>query len=173
VDWVQWLGLAGGLAALATFVWGRRDASRSDAAAVYVVVTTFQPAPLPPGEAVFTRYQIVNDGDLPVLIVAVEAWDWGRRRITWRLRREEHWMTGRRIIERVYNTVTPHTSTDEDQVPGLAGIGPPGVNPPILLRFCDGHGRRWVRWPDGKLARDAPSLSRVEAVWRRRRARVK
>jgi hypothetical protein len=157
VDWVQWLGLGGVLVAVAAFVAGRRDASRVEASTVYVMVTLWQPAPVPPDRPLITHYQIFNKGSRPALAVRVSAWDWGRRRLTWRFRPYEDWMTGRRMVGRVINTLTPDSSTDELDLPAPERAGPVGEPPPIMLMFRDGSGREWVRWPDGKLTRITPS----------------
>lgn len=169
---MQWLGLGGAGAAVATFVWSRVDASRADASAVYVIVTAFQHGPVPPDTALFTRYQIVNDGSRPAWSAGVDAWNWGRRRITWRFRTHKHWMTNDWIAPGgTYPTITPKGRTDEIDLMGLDDWGPAGETPPITLRFRDGQGRQWVRWPDGKLTRLSPSWFQVEQFWQRRRTR--
>jgi hypothetical protein len=165
MDWVQWLGLGGALAAVATFWSNRRDAARSDAASVYVQVTLFQSAPAPEDSWVFTRFQIVNDSRFPASSVGVDAWDWGRRRFMWRFLLHRGWWTGHRITGAVYPTITPSHATAEHDFPGPEKSGPAGEVPPIMLRFRDGHGREWVRWPDGKLTRLAPSLFQVQRAW--------
>jgi hypothetical protein len=171
MGWVQWLALAGGLAAAVAFVAGRRDIARSAAAGVYVEVTLFQLGATPSDTPLFTRYKIVNDGRLPALAVSVSAWGWGRRRFWWGIRRQRNWMTGHRIIGHVYHSVIPNSSTEEDDLPGLLDEGPPAERPPVMLVFRDGFGRRWVRWPDGKLTRLAPSVFQLERMWARRRRR--
>jgi len=148
--------LCGGLAAAAAFIAGRLDRARSEAAGLYVMVTSSLSGPT--DEPVFTRFQIFNKSALPAMSVGVEAWDWGRRRVFWRVRRHRNWMTGRFIVGRVYNTIAPESETEEELLPGLHGWGPPGEAPPVLLVFRDGLGRQWVRWPDGKLTRLVPSL---------------
>jgi hypothetical protein len=174
VDLVQWLGLGGAAAAVATFVWSRVDASRAEASAVYVMVTLFQHGPVPPDTAMFTRYEIINDGSQPALSVGVDAWDWGRRRITWRFRRHKHWMTSDWVATGgVYPTITPKTRIEADDLPGLDDWGPAGERPPIMLRFRDGQGRQWVRWPDGKLTRLTPCWFQVEQFWQHRKTRSK
>jgi len=168
MDWVQWLALAGGLTAVAAFVQERRDRIRADAADVYVVVTEYRCASPEDEERSFTRFQVFNRAARPIFRVGVAAWDWGRRRITWRLRRHENWMTGRRIVGRVFSTIAPSTETSEAKLPGLLPDGDPGESPPIMLVFRDGHGRRWVRWPDGRLMKAYPSLLYFEELrWRR------
>jgi hypothetical protein len=166
IDWVQWLALAGGLSAVAAFMANRRDAARSDAAGVYVQVTLFQGAPAPGGSATFTRYKIVNNGQLPASSVGIQALDWGRRRLLWRLRRRKNWWTGDWLAGgAVYPIISPNSETDENELAGPAKWGPTGETHPLMLKFRDGQGREWVRWPDGKLTRLAPSLHQLERVW--------
>jgi hypothetical protein len=165
VDWVQWLALAGGLAAVLTFSANRRDAARTDAAKIFVIVTLDQTAPPPEGQATFTEYQIVNKSDTPAASVAITAWDWGRRRVTWRLRGFGDWWTGKVIAGGVIPTMTPG-GTSEGRFPGCEKPGPPGERHPLMLRFRDGLGREWVRWPDGKLTSLSPSVFQLVRLWR-------
>jgi hypothetical protein len=148
-------------------VWSRFDAARAEAAAVYVMVTRWQPAPAPPDRPLLTWYRIFNKGSRPALAVRVAAWDWGRRRLTWRFRRYGNWMTGPRIMGHVINVLTPDSSTCENTFPAPERPGPVEDPPPIMLMFRDGSGREWVRWPDGKLTRIKPSWFQVER-WRGR-----
>lgn len=157
MDWVQWLTLAGGLTAVVTFVTSRRDATRSEAAGLYAVVTGYQAAPAPADRPVHTRYKVVNDGQQPALAVGISAWGWGRRRWTWRVRPHADWMTGTRIVGTVYPSISPRSETPEDEFPGVDVVGPAEERPPLMLIYRDGHGRRWVRWPDAKLTRLSPS----------------
>jgi hypothetical protein len=170
-EWLSWarvggtLALAGGLAAAATFVASRLDQARAEAARLYVKVPMHLAGPAGPGESAFTRYVIVNDGALPASTVGVSAWSWGRRRTLWRFRRRAKWMTGPRVEGgAVFPTIFPGESTDVHDLPGLWEWGPAGALPPIMLVFRDGLGRRWVRWPDGKLTRFAPCWAQVE-IW--------
>jgi hypothetical protein len=171
VDWVQWLALVGGLVAAAAFVVGRRDVSRADAARVYAIVSKYRYGL--GKEPIFTTFKVVNDSAAPALQVGVSAWDWGRRRRAWRLRRHEQWMTGRRIHGNVFSTIEPNSSTKEHDLPGLTSYaGQGGESPPIMLVFRDGQGRRWVRWPDGKLTTLYPSVYYFQdRRWRRQRER--
>lgn len=105
-----------------------------------------------------TEFEIVNNSRLPVFDVGVSAWQWGRRRLTWRIRRYDRWMTRDLLVSRVYPMIRPTSRTDADDLPGLPTPGPPGVPPPVMLVFTDGHGRRWVRWHDGRLTKLYPSL---------------
>jgi len=168
VDWVQWLALGGGLAAVGTFWANRRDASRSLAACIYYVVIVQQQAPPPPGEATITRYKVVNESNGLATSVAISAWGWGRRRVTWRLRRQVGWWTGDRIIANVLHTVTPGGCSEEGEFPGPPMPGPPEERHPLILQFRDGLGREWVRWPHGKLTRMGPSWYQIERAISRR-----
>jgi hypothetical protein len=168
MDWVGWLALVGGFVALVTFSMGRRDLARADAACVYVLVTKFRAGTPTEKHPIFTTYQIFNPSRLPLLGVSPSAWTWGRRRVTWRFRRYERWMTGQRLVGRAYATIAPNGSTHEHDLPGLETVGGAGATPPVMLIFRDGHGRRWVRWPDGKLCRLYPSRYFLdERRWRR------
>jgi hypothetical protein len=175
-EWLSWsrvggaLALAGGLAAVAAFVANRLDQARAMAASLYVQVPLHLAGPAPTPQRAFTKYQIVNGGALPASTVGVSAWDWGeRRRITWRFRRHDNWMTGGRMGGHVFPTIFPNSSTEVHDLPGLWEWGPPGELPPIMLTYRDGLGRRWIRWPDGKLTRLAPCWSQAVDGWARHR----
>jgi hypothetical protein len=174
MDWVQWLALVGGLVAAVVaavaFVLGRRDVARTLAASVYVIIPKFRYGRDPTVPA-FTTYRVVNDGPAPALQVGVSAWEWGRRRSTWRFRRHEHWMMSRRIEPgAVFSTIEPASSTKEHDLQGVTSYAWGGENPPVMLVFRDGQGRRWVRWPDGKLTKLYPSAYYFqERRWRLQR----
>jgi hypothetical protein len=54
-----------------------------------------------------------------------------------------------------------HSETDLHNL-GKLGNRPPDTEParpPVLIRFVDCNGRRWVRWPDGKLDALWPSIA--------------
>ena len=58
--------------------------------------------------------------------------------------------------------VTPDTETDPFDMEPVPTINPSlarriETTPPLMIRFRDGNGRLWVRWPDGKLTRERPS----------------
>jgi hypothetical protein len=140
------------------------------AASLYVKVPLHLAGPAAPPDVAFTKYQIVNDGALPASSVGVSAWTWGRRRITWRFRRRDSWMTGSRLEGgAVFPTIVPRSRTEVHDLPGLWEWGPPGDPPPIMLTFRDGLGRRWIRWPDGKLTRLTPCWSQAVDAWARHR----
>jgi hypothetical protein len=168
MDWVQWLALSGGLEAVASFVTDRLERARSDAAAVYVIVTRYDRRN-PEG----AKFRVYNDGPLPALSVGVmgwHAWHWEvRRRGTWRLRGMGSWMTGQVATVTVFPTIGPRSSTEEADLPQLDLAFGTGDPPPVMLVFRDGRGRRWVRWPDGRLSRTAPSNPTVSwRCWRLR-----
>lgn len=172
IDWVQWLALSGGAVAVATYVEDRRQRARADAASVYVEVPEFLPVQPPRGG--HTRFVIVNDGPLPILRVSVSGWGWdARRRLTWRVRPVGSWMTGGpRLPGGVFPQVMARSRTDEHDLPPLVmdKDADPGVRPPVMLVFRDGHGRSWVRWPDGRLSRAGWSWYHLRG-WRRARQR--
>lgn len=117
-----------------------------------MIVTSFLPVTDDAGG--HTTYQLVNDGKLPALAVEVHGWTWGaRRRLTWRLRPVTAWMTGRRIPGGVFPQLEAQSRTDDQDIHPLhiEGSSRAGERPPIMLVFRDGHGRLWVRWPDGRL----------------------
>lgn len=161
-DVLQVVAVFGGLTAVATFVAARLDTGRAQAAGIYVLVTGYRygaPSEDEPGN--FTNYQIVNDSELPALDVGLSAWQFGERRRLWRFHSHNDWMTSERITGRLFPTVLPRSRTDEDDIwpPDMPDRQPPGssLRPPLVLTFRDGRGRRWVRWPDGKLSRRWPS----------------
>jgi hypothetical protein len=171
MDWVQLLALTGGLVAALAFVAGRLDLARSDAAAVYVIT---KPVPIESNEQEYRpgKYEVHNDGPLPILSVFVFVWEGeSRRRRTWRLRPPEAWMTGRSTVDGFgYPIVAPRSSTEEaDLLGGMADPYWTGDPPQVMLIFLDGRGRYWVRWPDGRLSRlRPPPVVRVFSPWWRR-----
>jgi hypothetical protein len=174
MDWVQWLALTGGLAAALTFVANRWDHARSDSAAVYAVVTHYLER-----DPIESTYEVHNDGPLPILWVYVYVWDGdASRRITWRLRLPDSWMTDHGAQVDLILTIRPGHSTEERPLP------PPVRDPDrpaefrvpgVMLIFLDGRGRRWVRWPDGSLSSTRLATSATLGVrvvkWRNRRDR--
>lgn len=160
---LQVLAVLGGLVAVATFVVGRLDADRSQASGVYLVITSYRygvrkASEGPPNH---TLFKIHNESDLPVLDVGVGAWHFGRRRRLWRFHPPLRWMTNGRITGQVFPTILPRSTTGEMDI--WPADPPPHTErhdtsrPPLVLTFRDGRGRRWVRWPDGKLSRRWPS----------------
>jgi len=161
-DWATvvpaWLALGGAFAALLAYLGGRTDARRRHAAAVFVVVTSFRDGTKPHDPLGYTRYCIHNNGDLPLTDVRVSMWKGDRRKQLWRFQTPDGWLFGGRVKEKVFPTIFPPNEADaEEHDFGMPPLGwesnSNGTNPPLTLVFCDGNGRRWVRWPDGRLSR--------------------
>jgi hypothetical protein len=157
VDWGSvpaWLAIVcsgGGAAAVAT----ARSARRTHGAAVYVTSAGYRVSD-PPDPDDFTGYKLVNSGTLPVHDVGISVWEFGRRRWLWRFRNGARWMTGERLQGRVYPSVEPGDEKTANDMPAPHRVvkRPRGaVAPLLLLTFRDGVGRRWVKWPDGRLNR--------------------
>lgn len=148
-----WLALAGGFVALLSYRTTRRDLRRAPAASVYVVVTHFRAsAPAKPDDQ--TTYKVVNGGALPIYDVGVSVWEFGRRRRSWRFRKVGQWMTGTRLEGRVHIAIEPGGEVTGEDMSAPSLVGWKVIEaPPVLLIFRDGNGRRWVRWPDGRLNR--------------------
>jgi hypothetical protein len=160
VEWgtvPEWLTLGTLLLALGAFVVERWDKTRTPACGVYAVVD-HPDADVGPA-AVPTKVQIWNNGDFPVFDVFVSVWDGGKRRMTWRFRRHEHWLTGTRRQLCMIRHVSPEASADADVMWRLAAkpSDDASIMPPIVIKFREGNGRCWVRWPDGQLTHRAPS----------------
>jgi hypothetical protein len=165
MDWVQWLALTGGLVAVASFVRDRREAQRVDAGSIYVIVTSYNTGMPGATYPIFTKYEVHNTGPLPALSVSVSGWPaTARRRLTWRLRPIDQWMTGTRAPGGVFPTITPGGVTAEHDLQPLTSSTIGGMAPPIMLTFRDGRGRSWVRWPDGRLNR----LTLSRSAWQQR-----
>jgi hypothetical protein len=169
-DWgsvPQWLALGGVLLAVASYIAGRWDVVRDNAAKVYVIITAFQIGTgRADGPGAWTKARIHNGSALPIYDAALSAWEWGARRSTWRLRKHSAWMTGEQVTGCVFPTISPGGDSDEEELFGLHHPSredpkPESIRPPLMLVFRDGNGRRWVRWPDGRLNR----------VWRVQRHR--
>jgi hypothetical protein len=162
LDWgtvPAWLTLGSVVAALSTLIIGRMDAARAPAAQVYAVVVDHVIGR--PDEGSFTDVEVRNDGDYPIFEPSVQLWDWGRpRRLTWRLRRIQHWFTSPRKGWVNGRFVPAGSRTSVHRLPGLESdrTGKGSAIPPIVLMFRDGNGKLWARWPDGQLKR--VSLSR-------------
>ena len=160
-DWGNvpaWLGLVFASVALLSYVTSRLDSRRSAASGVHVIPVTFQYSAPKPKEGDHTAYRIVNAGRVPAYDVEVSAWEFGSRRWLWRFRRAPSWMTGARIDARLHIAVLPGQSVwskgdAELTAPRIGARQSESPVPPLMLIFRDGDGRRWVRWPDGRLNR--------------------
>lgn len=98
---------------------------------------------------------LVNDGPAPIRFVGVTLFRPGRRRWGWRLRpsRTSRW-TGEKVSGRFFPIVWPETRIDGDNMEFVGRFQDWGLGfHPIVVEFTDGNGRRWVRWPDGRLSR--------------------
>lgn len=144
-----WLAFGGVLIALSSFVFGRRDFGRELAGKVFVLTLRWHVG-IP--EA-FTKVRVTNGGASPIFSVGVATFDWGRRGRVWWLRRPDRWWTGDRLVGRTFAIVSPSSQTEIAELPAptTAERGP--ELPPVILTFTDGNGRRWIRWPDGRLSR--------------------
>lgn len=165
-DWGSvpaWLGLGGALIAAMSFLAGRRDAKRRPAALVFPITVNHRFGTSKPPDT-FTNVQIENGSDMPIYDCILVLYQWGRRRRLWRFHTVQNWMTGERVVGRVYSIIRANSVSQVAELPGL-GLPPQGkgwraqmdMAPTALLMFRDGNGRRWVRWPDGKLTRLRPS----------------
>lgn len=163
LDWGSvpaWIALLGAFVAAAAFVSGRLDAAKSQARSIYVMVMAALPSGTGSREAPHTVIELHNDSDFPIVDVGVTEWEWGKRLRRWRLRPQAKWWTTEVACGFMYSTVLPNSKIKEDDLMPVKGNPPPGspsLNPPIMLTFRDASGRRWVRWPDGKLSRRWPS----------------
>jgi hypothetical protein len=168
----SWLALVGALVAAAAFVVGRLDALRRPASMVFPIAMSYKYGgdPDSPDPDTHTTVQIENGSDMPVFECHIALYKWGHRRRFWRLRRYDRWMTGERIVGRVYPTLLAHHNSSEDELPGLGlpiskGTIDRNMSPPLLLLFRDGNGRRWIRWPDGRLTRHRPCRPSALKNW--------
>lgn len=167
VEWgtvPQWLGLLSILVAVAVFGAGRLDSARAQASGVYLMVTSFHYGVGTEREKDHTHVEIHNDTDLPIYDVSIAAWQWGARRVLWRLRKSAEWLTGDRLDGRLWVSLRPRSSVATEDLTPVNGypVGYPkargkSINPPVTLAFRDANGRRWVRWEDGRLSRRWPS----------------
>jgi hypothetical protein len=152
-EWLSLLAIVGGVVA---FLIGRRDASRSQASRVFLIVLSFTTST--DARSATTKVEVANLSDAPVFDVNVLQFGWGGRRRTWRLRTTDQWTTGDRVRPgRLFATIPPNT---RGLTQNMAGLPPPPlagqVTPPFVMVFRDGNGRRWVRWHDGRLNRLSP-----------------
>jgi hypothetical protein len=160
-DWGDagvWLALIIAVVVAVAFVAGRLDDRRALASRVYVVLS--HPSDKPAGAA--DRHVSVrptNYGEAPVFGLAVALHAVGHRRRSWRFQHREHWWTGALLPEGVrnYPMIEPDSSGETVELPVPADV-PPTRDPPAIVTFRDSNGRRWVRWPNGKL--QSASLSR-------------
>jgi hypothetical protein len=162
-----WLTFAGVVIATATYISSRLDAIRRPASNVFAVVPRYAFGGSSRTQDPFTMVRIENGSDMPIFDCRVAVWDWGaRRRRLWRVRRRGDWLASERIAGRVFPSISARGHSEDADLPGLGlpmdgrRLGDLEVAPPVLLTFRDGNGRRWVRWPDGRLTRERPCRRR-------------
>jgi len=163
VEWgtvPAWVALIGALVAAIAFVSGRLDATRAQAQAVYLIVTSSHYGVGPNRSKDHTHVEVSNDSALPVYDLSIAGWQWGKRRRFWRFRKPDEWMTSERLDGRLWVVMRPQSKVTDDQMQPVKGFPPStgrsprdSLSPPFTLTFRDASGRRWVRWPDGKLHR--------------------
>jgi hypothetical protein len=96
-----------------------------------------------------TRAQVVVHNTSPAAVYRVEIdllpWTWNRNSAA--------------LISRTIASMNPISNSNEIEFAGYPPAPPPGPsevrnrNPPFQLKFTDNSGRRWRRWPDGRLKR--------------------
>ena len=103
------------------------------------------------------RLRAVNGSSAPVFHMTVEIleWDWKRPRS------KKASSQGKAVTSRMFPTLMPGTESKEIDLDGMIKIAPSTgdarsyqwVTPPVRFSFTDAGGRRWIRWPDGRLVR--------------------
>ncbi len=170
---LQILAVLGGLVAVATFVAGRLDGQRVQAAAVYLLHGEWH-MDMDHHDRAYTQVQIHNGSGLPIFDVVVSSRTFGSRRRLWRLCQPANWLgplggvkdptditSGLWLSSASTASMRPGETTT--QIPLRAAFTRPAatedlnLRPPVVLVFRDANGRRWVRWHDGKLSRRWPS----------------
>jgi hypothetical protein len=173
-DWGDagpWLVLILALVVAVAIVAGRLDDRSSLASHVYVVVSKSTASDDRPGEAAgHVSVRPANYGEAPIFGLAIALHSFGHRRRSWRFQQRDQWWTGAPVPGgvRTYPMIEPDSSgqTVELPVPEEPSEGlPPRRDPQVILTFRDSNGRRWVRWPNGKL--QSASLTRR---WKAHRA---
>jgi hypothetical protein len=162
MDWGNvpaWLALLGGLVAVLTYWTSRRETSRYHAARVYTIVESpdYSPGPResPHGP---THVWVTNGSTLPIFNVTVAPFEWGRRRyFTWWFRKVEEYWSKQRVNGQYRNflMIAPGATTPKLKFDGPTTPLPRKGSflPPVIVHSQDGNGRRWVRWPNGRLSR--------------------
>ena len=162
-DWGDawpWLVLIIAVVVAVAFVAGRLDDRSSLASHVYVVLTRSTASDNSPGEAAgHVSVRPVNYGDAPIFGLAVAVHALGHRRRFWRFQPREQWWTGAPVPGgvRTYPMIEPDSSGQTVELPVPEELAP-RRDPHVILTFRDSNGRRWVRWPNGKL--QSASLTR-------------
>ena len=162
-DWGDagsWLALILALVVAVAFVAGRLDDRRALASHVYVVVSKSAASADSPGDvAGHISVRPTNYGEAPIFGLAIALHSLGHRRRSWRFQQREQWWTGAPVPGgvRTYPMIEPDSSGQTVELPVPEGL-PPRRDPHVILTFRDSSGRRWVRWPNGKL--QSASLTR-------------
>ena len=168
LDWGSvpaWFTAGAAFVALLGYLAGRRDRSREQAEMVYVLPLHFRTSTAERRGHV--EFVVVNDSTAPAYDVQAHLFASGRRRqLWWLMRSASKWWTGeRRPGAPHFAIVAPGSRTEPDtlEVPWGSGEFERGsVLPNLGISYRDALGRRWVRWPDGRLSR-----------WRRLPARAR
>lgn len=168
---LQVLALASGLAAAATFTFGRLDTRRGQASGVYIVHGDHDAwhMNMDDHEAAYVEIGLHNSSKLPILDVAVLSYQFGKRRWNWRSKPPEQWLgpwgkdrddpllSGAWLGSACAPTIPAETTAGPYALRAAftrpAGYSDENLRPPIAVSFRDAAGRRWVRWHDGKLSR--------------------
>jgi hypothetical protein len=169
----SWFVVGSVLVAASTFWAARRDAVRAQASKVYGVDSGDRFSTGGPNE--FMVVGVWNRSDGPIFDIHVFLYRYGgRRRRTWRWRSRNPylWLTSE-YVQRAAGFGADVFGPEVEVPPLDAGLqarvafgdpGRPVVKPdepldssgyiaPVVVTFTDGNGRRWVRWPDGRLSR--------------------
>jgi hypothetical protein len=160
-DWGSvptWFGLVAAVVAGIAYVTGRRDSRRALASSVYVMVVsgTYQVDLKLWPPRVVAEFQLVNDSSGPIFDCHVMLSQYGaRRRHFWRLRLHEGRLTTPRIMTRSLTAVWPKGKSTRIDLGGpITQVPAADIREwwAITLAFRDANGRRWIRWPDGRLS---------------------
>lgn len=156
IDWGSvpaWFTLLAVGIAAATYGAARRDTARGPAGHVHAIVTSFRQST--DADDRHTEVVIVNGSHMPIFDVEVMLFGPGKRWRLWRVRRRRNFMSGDLIASRTIHTMTAASESEELPFPGLEVtlMEMSFARPPVVVRFGDGNGRRWIRWSDGRLSR--------------------
>lgn len=153
----QVVAILAGLVAVATFALNRRDRTRAAAASVFPIVERFKTLPLLGGVEgdEMTVVRIANASQLPVYGTRVMLFDWGSRKWLWKFKLTESVWTTDRVDGAMIQTIRPLSESDEVELKPVTFPSEEFLEypPQVVIWFRDGFGRRWVRWPHGRLSR--------------------
>ncbi len=135
------------LVALSSFAFGRRDFGREHAANVYALSIEWRV-----GDAdAFTKVRIRNGGP-PRSSPSVSRCTTGVGVVICGGYEPTRWWSGTRFVGRAFAIILPSSEGELAELPAPTTTRGADV-PPVILTFTDGNGRRWIRWPDGRLSR--------------------